>query len=192
MHKLFSILLIMGCAYSGTLSAQKKFERESRIKEKDVPAKALRFVDEVAGKNSLKWYREEALTGESIEAKFRHNNAKYSIEFDTSGNVADIEITVDWGSLNPGLREAVELKLKSDCLKHQVIKVQKQYTGSESNLLSMLKTGADNPSLTVKYELVVRCSKQRKVSLFEYLFSESGKQISASEIIFKNSSHLVY
>ena len=193
MHQLTSILLlIMFCAYSGTLSAQAKFEKESRIKYKDVPAAAIRFIDAVNDKCKLKWYKEESLTGQSIEAKFRRNDAKYSVEFDTLGKVADIEVTVDWEGLNDELRTVMLSKLKSDCIDHNIVKVQKQYTGSDADLLSMLKSNTVSPYLTVKYELVVKCSRQKEVNLFEYLFNDSGKVISASKIIFKNSSHLEY
>lgn len=193
MNRLTSIvLLLLFCAYSGTLSAQAKFEKESRIKYKDVPAAAIRFIDAVNDKCKLKWYKEESLTGQSIEAKFRRNDAKYSVEFDTLGKVADIEVTVDWEGLNNQLRNEMLSQLKSDCVDHQIVKVQKQYTGSESDLLSMLKSDTVSPSLTVKYELVVKCSRQKEVNLFEYLFNDSGKVISASKIIFKNSSHLEY
>lgn len=187
-----TVLLILFCAYSGTLSAQAKFEKESRIKYKDVPAAAIRFIDVVNDKCKLKWYKEESLTGQSIEAKFRRNDAKYSVEFDTLGKVADIEVTVDWEGLNDELRTVMLSKLKSDCIDHNIVKVQKQYTGSEADLLSILNSNTVSPSLTVKYELVVRCSRQKEINLYEYLFDDSGKAISVSQIIFKNSSHLEY
>ena len=65
-------------------------------------------------------------------------------------------------------------------LKHKIVKVQKQYTGSESQLLSILNL-AKNQSLTTKYELIVSCSLQKTVELFEYLFNDNGKIISISK-----------
>jgi hypothetical protein len=192
MHKFIYIILLIALNYSSNLFAQEKFEKESRIKPKEVPTKALFFIDSLNIKNKVKWYKEEGLNGKSVEAKFKQDEAKYSVEFDTLGNVEDIEIDVNWAVLASSLRDSISSKLETDCLKHKIIKVQKQYIGSESALLSILKTDLNKPSLTINYELVVSCNQQKKVDLFEYLFNEKGKLISTSKIVFKNSSHLEY
>lgn len=190
MHKFIYILLIIAFTFTSNLIAQEKFEKESRIKQNDAPLKAQLFIDSLNITNKVKWYKEEGLKRKSIEAKFKHNKARYSVEFDTLGHVEDIEIEVNWKSLESNLKEAIFLQLKTDCLKHKIIKVQMQYTGSESQLSSILK--ADSLSLTIKYELIVRCKRQKEVDLFEYLFNDTGKLISTSKIVFKNSSHLEY
>lgn len=191
MPNLIYILLLITFTPSSNLFAQEKFEKESRIKQKDVVAKALSFMDSLHFPNKVKWYKEEGLSGKSIEAKFKYQKALYSVEFDTLGNIEDIEIELNWDDLESNLKDSIFLQLKSNCLKHKIVKVQKQYTGSESQLLSILNP-TKNQSLTTKYELIVSCSLQKTVELFEYLFNDNGKIISISKIVFKNSSHLEY
>jgi len=192
MPKIIYILLIIVFACSSNLIAQEKFEKESRIKGYDVPIEAQLFIDSSNITNKVKWYKEEGLNTQSIEAKFKHNNSKYSVEFNTGGDVEDIEIEVNFEDLESHLKEAIILQLKTDCSKYKIVKVQKQYMGSESHLLSILKTDKTSSSLTIKYELIIRCHQQKEVNLFEYLFNDSGELISTSKIVFKNSSHLEY
>ena len=192
MHKFTYIILFIVVQYSGNLHAQEKFEKESRIKQKNVPSEALLFIDSLNFKNKIKWYKEEGFNRQSIEAKFKYNKARYSVEFDTLGNMEDIEIEVDWDDLESDIRDSISLQLKKDCLKHKIVKVQKQYKGSESELFLLLKADKKSQSLIIKYELIVRCRQQKKVDLYEYLFENKGVLISISKIIFRNSSHLEY
>jgi hypothetical protein len=192
MHKFIYLIILIVLFVSNNLSAQEKFEKESRIKINEVPNKALIFIDSIKNENKIKWYKEEGLISKSIEAKFKHNKTKYSIEFDSIGNVEDIEIEENWEDLEDKIRDSVSVQLSYDCLKYKIVKVQKQYTGSESNLISVLKNIENSQSLVTKYELIVRCSRQKKVDLFEYLFNNKGELISTSIIVFRNSSHLEY
>lgn len=186
-----SIFLIV-FSVSNNIFAQEKFEKESRIKQKDVPSEALLFTDSLNSNTKIKWFREEGMTRKSIEAKFKQNNARYSIEFDTLGNIEDVEIEVNWQDIEPEIRDSVSVQLTLNCSKYKIVKVQKQFTGNVNDLFSLLKTGKKSEHLKIKYEIIVRCNQQKKVDLFEYLFSDKGKLISISKIVFRNSSHLEY
>ena len=109
-----------------------------------------------------------------------------------TGNIADVEMKVNWEGLNENLKKAITLQLNKDCENHKIIKVQKQHTGTEANLTKLLNSEKESPENTIKYELIVRCSQQKSINLFEYLFDEQGQIVSTSKIIFKNSSHLEY
>lgn len=186
------VMLLAGLCSITSLHAQEKFERESRIHRRDVPAAALGFVDGLELSGRVRWYLEEGLTRKSIEAKFRLDGARCSVEFDTLGQVEDVEVETDWESLNASVRDSITAQLTKDCSKHRVGKVQVQYTGMDAALLSKLRTGQTDTALTVRYEVMVRCQQPQRVELFEYLFSSSGKVVSAARVVFKNSSHLEY
>ncbi len=192
MYKKFYLILLIGLTYTSDLFAQDKFEKESRIKKRDVPSKALMFIDSLNYDARVKWYMEEGLTGKSIEAKFKYDKIKYSIEFDTLGNVEDTEMEEKWKDIPPDVSALVSWQFKSDCSKFKVQKVQKQYTGTEKDLLSILINGKKGDELKTNFEIIVKCHQDKKVNLFEYLFNEKGKLISKSKIVFKNSSHLEY
>lgn len=185
------IFLMFGLC-SNYLFAQQKYEKESRIKPKDVPSKAMNFIDSINLKNRVKWYLEEGLETKSIEAKFKYNSKKYSVEFDTLGNIEDAEIEIKWDEMQTPFKDSISSQLKKDCLKQKIVKVQIQYSGTSSEILSKLRENKTYGNLTIKYEVVVRCKSKDTVVLFEYLFNKKAQVLSRSEIIFKNSSHLEY
>lgn len=177
---------------SNYLFAQQKYEKESRIKPKDVPTKAMNFIDSINLKNRVKWYLEEGLETKSIEAKFKYNSKKYSVEFDTLGNIEDAEIEIQWDEMQTPFKDSISSQLKKDCLKQKIVKVQIQYSGPSSEILSKLRENKTSGNLTTKYEVVVRCKSKDTIVLLEYLFNKKAEVLSRSEIIFKNSSHLEY
>lgn len=192
MYKYKFLILVIFFSLSNNLFAQDKFEKESRIKPEAVPSRARLFMDSLNLNKKVKWYKEEGLDKESIEAKFKLNKVRYSVEFDTLGKIEDVEIEVDWEDLESHLKDSILFQLKLDCSSHKIVKVQRQFTGIENDLLFLLKTSNVNEHLEIKYEIIIRCEHQKEVGLFEYLFNHNGKLISRSKIVFKNSSHLEY
>ena len=192
MHKYKFLILLILFSISTILFAQDKFEKESRIQPKDVPPRALLFIDSLNLKTKIKWYKEEGLVKESIEAKFKLNKVKHSVEFDTYGKIEDVEIIVNWEDLELDLKDSIFFQLNIDCLSHKIVKAQRQFLGSENELLFLIKNRDVFEPLKIRYEMIIRCKYEKKVDLFEYLFNYDGKLISRSRIIFKNSSHLEY
>lgn len=190
MNKILLIPLLL--AFSTQLLAQSKFEKESRIKHKDVPARAQQFINSVNPSSKVKWYKEEGLLTNSFEAKFKLKKAKWSIEFDTLGNVEDVEIEINWKSLESKIKDSILSYLHTECSRIKVQKIQSQFLGNEKELLHLSKSIVGNNNLEMNYEIIIRCKYQNKVDLFEYLFDKNGKFISKSILIFKNSSHLEY
>lgn len=82
---LFSIVFFQTGA-----NAQQKFEKESRLKPEDVSVAAKQFIETVDMDTKWKWYFEENLVGNSVEAKTKYQRKWYSVEFDTSGNIQDV------------------------------------------------------------------------------------------------------
>lgn len=192
MLKLFFLLVLSSFTFINNSYAQGKYEKESRIKKAQVPKKALLFLDSINDSTKIKWYKEEALDHESIEAKFRHNKSRYSVEFDTLGNVEDIEIETKAKDIDAGVTDVIVKQLRLECSKFRIIKIQKQYIGSEYDLFTFLHKGLIKSDLHFKYEIVVRCNSLGGICLTEYLFSEQGVLVDKNKIIFKNSSHLEY
>jgi hypothetical protein len=192
MNPIKCLIFLIVFSVSSNVLAQDKLEKESSIKPKEVPSKALLFIDSLNFITKVKWFEEEGLDKKSIEAKFKLNKVRYSIEFDSLGVIEDVEIEVNWESLESNWRDSISSQLKLDCSSHKIEKIQRQLTGSEKDLLYQLKTDGNFEHLKTKYEIIVKCSKQKKVELFEYLFTDKGILVSTSKIIFKNSSHLEY
>lgn len=191
-HLLSIVLLLVAATFFGASSwAQEKFEKESRLKSDEVPSEAQAFIDSLGVESKIKWYAEEGLNQSSIEAKFEFQNQEYSVEFDTSGVLEDIEILMDWEELEQSLKDQINAQLEKECEKFNIRKVQIQYSGNPSNLLIKIRTG-EAKKVEVRYELIVKCRDENDVALFEYLFNDQGIQLSRSRIVFKNSSNLEY
>jgi hypothetical protein len=188
---LFGLWFLFG-GFHANVSAQEKFEKESRLNKNDVPQNALRFINSLQLQPKIKWYKEEALSRESIEAKFKLHKTTYSIEFDTAGNIEDIEKEVAFNSIDTRQQNSIARQLQHDCVKYKILKIQRQYTGAEKALLHFMNSSPDAEPLTIKYEIVVRCKGEKEVAQYEYLFNNTGEVAAKNRMVFKNSSHLEY
>ena len=177
---------------SGQLYAQMKYEKESRLHPDEVPHSAFQFVDSLQDIKKVRWYLEEGFDRKSIEAKFKADKLKYSVEFDSEGTLEDIEVLRDWEELNESLRTSVLDKLCEDCWKIRILKVQFQYTGQPSDLWKFTASGQNIEKLTLRYEIVIRCRTMNNTVQYEYLYSDTGEKLSRSEIVLNNASNLEY
>lgn len=71
MHVFFTLLCTTVLLLSKPLTAQDKFERESRINENEVPQKSLQFIDSCYLTTKIRWFKEEGLSNVSFESKFK-------------------------------------------------------------------------------------------------------------------------
>ncbi len=190
---LFFIAILILTGATNSLTAQEKFEKESRIHADEVPSQAKQFIASIDYSGRIKWYREESLNEDSFEAKFKMNRKWHSIEFSTEGQLLDAEIELDWDQLTPETQQKIQVQLQSDCNNFKLKKAQVQYRGTTEEVLSLISLpcqAAQHPS--VRYELVFRCKKNGSTDLYEYLFDSEGEVLLVNRIIFKNTSHLEY
>lgn len=186
----FLILLVF--TFSKTVFGQEKMESERRISCNEVPSNAIAFVDSLGQKNKVRWYLEEGINNTTIEAKFKKNKEKYSVEFDTTGTLQDVEVEINWVSLPKLVKDSIQLKLNNVYKKHKINKVQVQYSGNNTSLIKKLNSSIEHKDIVVKYEIIVRGRTEEGLALYEYLFNDKGEFVSFSKIIFKNSSNLEY
>jgi len=190
MHK--KILFIFLITVSSFSFGQTKFEKETRIKEKDVPKLALSFVDTLDFNKKVKWYKETALKTTSIEAKTKYKGKKYSIEFSTDGQIEDVEVEMKFKDV-PESAKAKIMQLFTGTYKiFGVEKIQIQYTGNRNALISYLKNNKAIEAITVNYEIVINARVNKSFKRFEYLFNNKGKLLSQAEIIIKNTDNIEY
>lgn len=192
MRCFFYFITIITLFYSESVFAQEKYEKESRIKYNQIPIKALDFFKLLNTKNKIKWFKEENLSKTTFEAKFKLDKLDYSVEFDSIGNIEDIEVLIDIKNLDINFISSVNLYLNQNCVSHKINKIQIQYSGNEIDLATIFTPKQNNDKLNKKYEIIVKCKSNKTVDLFEYLFNEKGKYLTSSKIIQKNSSHLEY
>lgn len=180
----------LGCTTIGL--SQQKFERESTISKENLPPFALNFEAKLTDVRKVKWYLEEGFYGKSIEAKYRSAKKKYSVEFDTTGRIEDVEVETRLHDLNELAQATISSRLDNDGEKYKIDKIQIQYSGEQALLEKFAISGERKDKCEVRYEIVARIKQEKKLKSFEYLFDEDGVFIQRVEIVIQTSSNLEY
>ena len=174
------------------LHAQTKYEKEDRIKASEVPPAAIDFVDQLGFVKKIKWYIEEGLDRMTYEAKTKHRSKKYSIEFSKNGNIEDIEIEIKMDDVEFIPNAAIVSHLVGSYTRFKICKVQRQYTGPPSEMMTVTQDGVVSEQLTINYEVVAKVKKDKVFQEMEFLYDSEGRLISEVIIVQKNTDHLEY
>jgi hypothetical protein len=191
MRMLF-ILWLSACWHGGSLLAQLKMERESRVKVSAVPLPARHLIDSCFGATKIKWYVEESINHRTYEAKLKFEDKKYSVEFDTLGVLEDVEHEISLNAIPDSLRQKIETHLGATFKKYKIVKIQEQWVGERAVLHAKIK-GRELPApLVVNYEIVVVGKSGRLYKSFELTFNLAGEVVSYLEIIHGHHQNLIY
>ncbi len=192
-YSLFLMILSLLWCFPGR--AQAKYEREFRIKQADFPQKALTLIkDEIQGVKRLRFYKEIDSTTISFEAKFKKDRLFYSIEFNTEGELQDIEILIQESDIPNDVLEAITAHLKQTYSNFKIRKIQQQYPLRKGEQLrGLLKEAFQNLLLPyINYELIISCKAVSGRREFEYLFNAKGNFLSKRESLPANYDHILY
>lgn len=192
MRFLFTMLAFF--IYLPSLSGQNKYEKEYRISSDIVPPSALNYVEKFNFEKKVKWYREENLTLASIEAKTKRNKQRYSIEFDTTGQLQDLEIEIDFETINAPAQKAICDALSQEFDRYKFEKIQQQYAGNAAAILAYFleEKMHISPEIIIQFEIVLEGKTADKVNLYECTFSQQGSLISKRRIVLRNTDILEY
>ena len=174
------------------LTSQNKYEREIKIEKQEVPKKALDFIQTFPFSKKVKWYKEIGINTSSFEAKATSRRKKYSIEFNTKGDLEDIEIIIRKGAIPTTVYEKISSNLQQKFSSYGVEKIQVQYSGGPESVREKVISNKDSKNLITRYEFVVSAKKNGKYQKFECLFSKSGNLIQQQTILLKNTDNLEY
>lgn len=172
--------------------AQQKYERESRIKSEMVPKSAKQFIDSIGYDSKIKWYKEISLYDITIEAKYKHDKKKFSVEFDTLGKLQDVEFVIKKREISPDVYNQIEHKLDSLFQKWKSRKIQKNYSGKSTDIITSIRKNEPSDSIKVSYEIVLKGKKLEYTQLYEITFNEQGEIENILEIIQDKADHLEY
>lgn len=180
---------------SSLTSAQDKVEREYKINQKDVPQEAQDFIFETGilyPKTKVQWFREESASDESVEAKFRQDRYRYSIEFSKDGQLQDVEIEIPFSEIPSSTQEIIEVALDSVFVKWRISKVQRQWVGDPEMVVESIKKFEPASDVQENYEMVIKGDTGSNRSYFELLFSQSGELLRKSRIRQNSLDILIY
>lgn len=95
MQRTIYIFLMLSITFTATAIGQTKNEKEERIKKEVFPKIALLTLNDLPQSSKrLKFYRETDGDKKSYEAKFKLNRKIYSIEFNSQGQLEDVEVKI--------------------------------------------------------------------------------------------------
>ncbi|MGB6036890.1 MAG: hypothetical protein WBG42_11530 [Cryomorphaceae bacterium] len=174
---------------------QEKFEREFKIKNDSVAETAGDFIYKsgiLGDKTKVDWYKEISQRGTSFEAKFKQSGKHYSVEFSEAGVLEDVEIEMDSDQIPGETMANMEMVLNSEFVKWKIKRVQRQWVGSELNIISSFEAGAAAEGVEENFEVIVKGRTPEDKNYFELLFSREGKLLRKSKIIENSSDILIY
>lgn len=188
----FFAFLILSFAIPCDVAGQFKYEREYNLQKGEVPVLATTFINTCCRGSNVKWYGEESLKGKSIEAKLNYKDALFSIEFDTTGYIQDVEKKIGFDNIPKNAQSTIVNKLDSVFRKHKIDKIQVQWVGSNEALYELIEKNYSTLPHTINYEIVVNGKKEKSKKMYEVLFSMDGSILSVSEIVQRNTDNLDY
>lgn len=173
--------------------SQPKYEKEIRIRSKDVPDNALRFVESLNLTSVIRWYKEINYEKITFEAKTTFQKERISIEFHEDGSLQDIEIEIPYEKIPNDALTDIHKYLSSKYRKFKIEKAQIQYIGNESVILDFFRNNRKkNANIETRYELVVVLLADGKYQKSEYLFSHNGEFIRTRPIIERKTDTIDY
>ena len=172
--------------------AQHKYEREFRIKTETIPQSAKDFVDSIGADSRIKWYKEISLNAITLEAKFKYNKKKYSVEFDSSGKLQDLEFVINKREINPEVYNSIERKLDSVYQQWKFQKIQIHYSGKNKDIISAIRRNQPDDAIKMAYEIVLKGKNNEETQLYEITFSEQGVLQNSLLIMQDKADHLEY
>jgi hypothetical protein len=189
---LLSFLLLL---FISTAWGQNKYEREFRIRKSQFPESAYAFLkEELQNAKRIRYYKEVDSSKVSYEVKFKKERLFYSIEFDATGMLEDVEIQVKEADIPNASFEAIGAFLDGYFTKYRIRKIQQQYTlsafGTVSNTLKKAFQNLIDPK--INYELIVGGSTDGSFQDYEILFDADGTFISMRKSLPANYDHVLY
>ena len=186
---IFIMLLLVSLNVSGQ---EFKKEKEIGISKKYVPDEALEITNEFNIKRKKKWYRQTNFDTTSYEVKFKWNSHFYSVEFDTTGQILDIEQLVKWEEIEQKHRKQLNKIFENRFDKYKLIKCQIQYTGDKKSLNTFFKSGEIDERLTIRFEIEIEGKSDKSWKKYEFLVTSEGKVKRERIIIGRSTENLNY
>lgn len=190
MHFYFTLLFCLIFTFS---KSQTKNEVEKRINYDEVPSFTIEnLYKHVKRTKKVKWYYQTDGSKKVYEAKFMQSSQKYSIEFDTLGNISNVEVIIKKRQIPKKKLEVILSTLNSEFEDFKFQKIQREYLGEAQNLYAVLAKNKVDSDLTIRYEILINAKVDNIRKLYEIIFDNTGKILSKTEVIPQSTDILDY
>lgn len=188
----FIILFALVSAFS---FSQSKDEQEQRIDLEQFPKEAQLLLKDLPNDSKkLKFYRETDSLKVSYEAKFKYKKRFFSVEFDNTGKLEDIEVIIKNKKLDKTLLEALTNFYNTNYKSFKFIKIQQQYVPkyNPTNALILELLNGNSSSYKTNYEIIAEVKSNSKREIREFTFDDKGQLIRSRPLKPSSYEHIMY
>ncbi|MGO3706610.1 MAG: hypothetical protein ACTJGD_02555 [Mesonia hippocampi] len=192
--KKLSLLLLFSLSLS-TIAQEVKLEKEERIHIEQMPEKARLFLSQksLTENKTKRFYREIDGDKKSYEAKLKIHRKTYSIEFNTLGELEDIEIAIKEREVPKEVLKNIKNQLSERCDRYKIERIQAQYVNTSStNQQEVLEQALKKNNFSkVNYEIIIKLKTNEETMRCEVLFDSLGNYKYHRKIIdYAHDTHL--
>lgn len=167
-----------------------KQEREERIKLKEMPEAARQYLDSYWLKKSRRkrFYSETDGKNSSYEAKLIRDKRRFSIEFDKTGALQDIEELIDFHQIPHSARLRIDSTIVANYGKYNIYRVQRQFLPEEltEHYATLTTESSQN------FELEVNVVENTRIQSYEMLFDTGGTLQQKRLIVRRSLDNFLY
>ncbi|WP_246019878.1 hypothetical protein [Muriicola soli] len=142
----------------------------------------------------IRYYKEIDSVTITFESKFKKDKLHYSVNFNSKGELEDIEIQISKVDIPSDVWSSIAEHLNGDCKKFKIRRLQQQYPLKNGlSAEKIINDAFQNLILPyINYELIVVCKRDSGREEFEYLFNAQGDFVSKRKSLPANYDHILY
>lgn len=189
------LLIIFTCFCFTSLNAQTKNEKESRVSLSQFPENAQTQLNIIPKKaKRIRYYKESDGEKQSFETKFKYEKYWYSVEFNNSGILEDIEVRIKERQIPDSIKTEIKTYIGNRSDKFDLIKIQEQYIYVDSiSETQFLNSILENRATTVSnYEIIVAIKSNKIWELKEMTFDSKGAFLNARNLQQSSYEYIMY
>lgn len=190
-YKFLLIILLFPCF---GLVGQTKNEKESRVSSDDIPENIHVLLSEhISDAKRVRYYREIDGKKKSFEVKFKKQKLHYSVEFNESGMLEDVEFKIKPDDIPNENWNSIQRYLQQNFPKFTIKKIQQQHPVSVKSPQQTLVEAFQNLILPhINYEVVFSAKKEGSYQIYEGLFDATGKLLNLRKSLPTEYDHVLY
>lgn len=186
-HILFLLPTLTLIPISIASAQDAKNEVEKSIGRDEMPPSSLLMLNQFWNEEKkADFYRQSDGEMISYEAKLVMKRHQYSIEFDSSGSLTDIEQLIKFEELSKAMQNTITEEIDEQYNRFRITRIQRQFSASEEGddddvLENVLNE--DFEDLIIRYEIEMDAQNKDELGSFELLFDEHGNYIQKRRIV---------
>lgn len=191
MYRIIALVSLILLSFAPS-NAQKllKQEREERIKLKEMPEVARQYLNSYWLEQSRRkrFYYETDGENSSYEAKLIRDKRRFSIEFNKTGDLQDIEELINFDQIPDSTRLRVDSTIVANYGKYNIYRVQRQFLpkGLSEHYTNLTSESIQN------FELEVNVVEDTRVQSYEMLFDAQGNLQQKRLIVRRSLDNFLY